>query len=390
MSETSPKSPELIQAQIAAFAEAKIPRYADKSHVLRNIGTLSVGPVENVTRVLAGNEHHPDANGKSARATSGTERLVATSAEYKDYLRSVGGSGHESIRGRADLLSAYSDFEPVVNEQWNELSDPATLKSHPIYLGSGSNATVFSIERDNKKYAVRMPKGNAKKPELIDAHLAGAVLGKGVPHLEQIVAASYKDGVTVAEVMPGKEIGKLEAEEAAQVTNEQLRELVDTLIEAHNRGIGIDTKPSNLLYDANEGYGIIDYHSTLGAEKRGEVPTLGELIGTIGMVLENTGRYGKSLKSEKTVEDFEQEARYAKANYDVLTRYRDQVEEKLTNDDDKEVALKLIDERLEGIKDKATNPDWVNERLAQDQKWRQEREAARHQADTDDDDDFIF
>ena len=384
MSETTPKSPEVIQAQVATFAAERVEHYQDSGHIFNNLGSLALGEAGDITRVTATAEYHKDEDGNNnLRVPEGTEMTVATAAEYTDFLRSVGGSRYEAIQGRADMLKEYGNFEPTIATLRAELSDPATRKEHPNFLGNGSNATVFSITEGDKSYAVRVPNGKGISPEAIDSHLAGAVLGKGIPHLEQIVAASYKDGVTVAEVMSGKEVGHLTPDEVRGVTDEQLGELVDTLAAVSEHGIEIDPKPSNIFYDPKEGYGIVDYHSSKVAGKSSADQDLGTIVGWMATVIDNTGFYGKPYGTEKTTEDYAHDLDFKKANLDVMRRYRSIVEQKLTGET-QQTALVQIDEKLktaEEAVDNYSNPDWVTERIAQDQEWkRQQAERAKKPA----------
>lgn len=384
MSEVTPKSPEVIQAQIATFAAERVEHYQDSGHIFNNLGSLALGEAGDVTRVTAATEYHKGEDGNnSLRIPEGTERTVATAAEYTDFLRSVGGSRYEAIQGRAEMLKEYGRFEPTITTLRTELADPAKRKEHPNFLGNGSNAMVFSITEGDKSYAVRVPKGKGISPGAIDRHLAGAVLGKGIPHLEQIVAASYKDGVTVAEVMPGKEVGHLTPDEIKDITDEQLGELVDTLVAASKHGIEIDPKPSNIFYDPKEGYGIVDYHSSKVARMSSADQDLGIIVGWMATGIDNAGFYGKPYNSQKTTEDYAQDLEFKKANLEVLERYRSVVEAKLSGEE-QQTALAEIDKHIASGKesvDNYSNPQWVAERIAQDQEWkRQQAERAKKPA----------
>lgn len=384
MSETTPKSPEVIQAQVATFAAERVEHYQDSGHIFNNLGNLALGEAGDITRVTDSAEYHKGEDGNnSLRVPEGTERTVATATEYTDFLRSVGGSRYEAIQGRAEMLKEYGRFEPTIATLRTELADPAKRKEHPNFLGNGSNAMVFSITEGDKSYAVRVPNGKGISPAAIDSHLAGAVLGKGIPHLEQIVAASYKDGVTVAEVMPGKEVGHLTPDEISGVTDEQLGELVDTLVAVSEHGVEIDPKPSNIFYDPKEGYGIVDYHSSKVAGKSSADQDLGTIVGWMATGIDNAGFYGKPYGSEKTTEDYAHDLELKKANLGVLERYRNVVEAKLSGDE-QQTALAELDKHIASGKeavDNYSNPQWVTERVAQDQeRKRQQAERAKKPA----------
>jgi hypothetical protein len=365
----TPKSPELLQAQAATFAAERIEHYQDSGHVLNNLGELAIGNLADVTRVTESAEYHKDEAGERLRVPENTKRTVATTSEYTDFLRSVGGSKYEAIQGRADMLTQYNQvFKPIVTGLRAELQDPATRKEHPAFMGNGSNSAVFRITHEGKDYAVRVPSGTKPSPSTIDSHLAGAVLGKGVPHLEQIVAASYEDGVTVAEVMPGKEMGKdMTLEDVAAITDEQLSGLVDTLTAVSERGIEIDPKPTNIFYDREAGFGIVDYHSSKVAAKNSADQDLGTIVGWMATPIMNAGFYG-GYNPEMTADDYAQDANKMSANLGVLKRFRVVVESKLDGED-RETALKDIDSRIESGQesiDNYLNPEYVADRMASD------------------------
>lgn len=368
MQEFTPKPKELIQAQLATFAAEHVPVPQDKGHIFNNIDALSEGAATDITRTTKDVEYHPGKDGIfNMRVPEGTIHTVATQQDYANFIRSVGGSRYESIEGRASLLNAYEHFKPIVSKLRAELSDDDTLrKKHTTFLGTGSNAMAFQIEDEGTMYVVRIPRGKNVKPGVIDSHLAGAVLGKDVSHLEQIVAASYEDGVTIAEVMPGKEVGQLTVDEIKSVTNEQLSMLVDTLITAHDRGIEIDPKPSNIFYDPQEGYGIVDYHSSKYIGRSPKIQELSEVVGWLATDIDNAGFYGRTIGLEKTTEEYAHDLELKKANLDVMQRYKAIVATKLSGET-LHKALEVINTRLEPLQESVihySNPEWVEKQIA--------------------------
>lgn len=317
----TPKPSELIHAQIATFAAERIAHCPDSTYIFAHLGDIAVDSGGGVTG-------------------------IATAREYVDFLRSVGGSGYEPVRGRADMLKAYSRFRHDITSLKSDLTDSIASEDYPAYLGSGDNAVVFRISVDGIKYAVRIPKKSVcVEPKAIDSHLAGAVLGRGVPHLEQIVAASYEDGVTVSEIMPGKEVGELYIADVGGIGDEQLGDLVDTLITVHARGIEIDPKPSNVFYHPESGYGIVDYHSSKVASKTSADASLGEKVGWMTGVILQTGFYGQPAKATRTINDYAYDAALMRANLDVLRRYRVIVDNKLAGQERSE-TLAWIDTNI--------------------------------------------
>ncbi|HSW37411.1 MAG TPA: hypothetical protein VLG37_03530 [Candidatus Saccharimonadales bacterium] len=366
MSET-PKPPEVVQAQIAAFAAEGVEHYKDKGHILDNLGNLAVERAKDVTRVTDSDEYHKAENGERTPVPAGTERTAATASDYINFLRSVGGSKYEGIQGRAEMLRRYGAFAPTVERLRQESADPATRKEHPAYLGTGLNSNVFKILDGEKTYAVRIPKSKEVNASVVDSHLAGAVLGKGVPHLEQIVAASYEDGATVAEMMPGKEVEDLTIDEIKRITDNQLGELVDTLIAVSQRGIEIDPRPSNVLYDTEAGFGIVDYLSSKVAGKSTADQKLNIIVGWMAKNINIAGFNHKG--------NFAQDMDFDKARLDVLKRYRNVVEVKLKGDEQQK-ALDKIDSEIKStqeIIDNSSNAQWVAQRRAEDESWKRRR-----------------
>ncbi|MCA9340946.1 hypothetical protein KC952_00265 [Candidatus Saccharibacteria bacterium] len=367
---TTPKSSELIQAQVATFAAEGVKDPHDNWHILNNLGDIALGQSGGVTSVTDSAGYYEAENGD----------LSGIFSRYTAFLRTVGGSQYEAIQGRAGMLNDYNGFGPEIAILKSELLNLATGKEHHNFLGTGSNSMVFSITKGDKAYAVRVPHGRDSNPAAINSHLAGAVLGKGVPHLEQIVAASYKDGVTVAEMMPGKEVGNLTIDEAQAVTNEQLGVLVDTLIAVSERGIEIDSKPSNIFYDPKEGYGIVDYHSSKVAGKISADQDLGTIVGRMAVVIDNSGFYGKPYISEKSAEDYANNLKFKRANLGTLERYRNVVEAKLDGESLTK-ALNVIDKRIATGKEAVlyySNPDWVSEQIAQGRERERQRKEPKN------------
>lgn len=373
--QTHPKPSDTLQAQVAAFTAENVADYRDATHVFDNLGSIAIGDVVDVSRQLPAPEYYV-ADGDFVKFPAGAERTVATSPEYVEFLRSVKGSGYEGIKLRTEMMRAYEGFAPAVARLKEELADPATRKEHPDFLGAGSNAMAFSLQHGDKWYAVRVPSVSAIKPAAIDSHVAGAILGKDIPHLEQIVAVSYEDGVTVAEMMPGKEMSNLTVSEIQKVTDGQLTELANTLIAAHEQGIQIDPKPSNWFYDVQQGYGLVDYGSSKTLSNGSKPQSLGEVVGCMSIAIGKAGNYGKLPKRNPSAEDYAHKASLAKVNYDVLGRFRAMVEHKLKGTDQAK-ALQQIDERLQSMKDAATNPNYVTEQLALDQESKHTREEAK-------------
>jgi hypothetical protein len=339
------------------------------------MGNIALNEAGEAIRITQTPEYLPDETGKTVRVPEGTEHVAATKEDYTRFLRSVRGSKDKRIHGRAEVLGSYQAFAPEIERLKAELIDPATMDQHPNFIGSGSNSLAFSINQDNKEYAVRVPRGKSTDPAMIDLHLAGSVLGKDLPHLEQIIAASYENGVTVAEKMPGKEIGDLTLADISHITDEQLSDLVDTVITASDHGISIDPKPSNIFYDPNVGFGIVDYHATSESNTR-EGKIHGEEVGWMATVIDSAGLYGKPYNPSRTEADFAHELEFRSANLEVMKRFKAVVAEKLDGEL-RDHVLEEVGEKINQAQetvDNYSNPEWVLEWMKKEKEWQRERE----------------
>lgn len=346
MPEKSQKPPETLQAQLATFTAEREGYVSNRSHRLfSKVGDMALQKLDKQD----GDSPEEDTSASEA-------------AEYRDYLTAVGGSNYEPIKLRSEILDHYETFEPLVDKLKKDLENSSAQKDHPAFLGNGSNAKVYMVSKGAKKYAVRIPNGVKVNPAAVDMKVAGGILAKGVPHAEQVVAASYKDGVTICEVMPGKDMHHQTHEDVDAVTDDQLEGLVETATMLHEREVEIDPKPSNLFYDTKEGYGVIDFHSSK-VIKNSHDQTLGMAIGFMAPGIMHAGRRFSS--AEKSAKEYEQENNFIKANYEVLVRYKKMVENKLTGEDLVE-AVALIDDQLRQYEDRALNPNWVTEHFARE------------------------
>jgi hypothetical protein len=110
------KTPEEIQAQIAAYAAEKIHGNHDRAHVFDNIVDLAAGDAVDSTRITGDRDYDLDnETGKLEAVPAGVDSTIEAK-DYAEFLRSVRGSKYEAIKGRAEILSAYKDFAPAIKE----------------------------------------------------------------------------------------------------------------------------------------------------------------------------------------------------------------------------------------------------------------------------------
>jgi hypothetical protein len=345
-----PKSPHEIQSQVAAFAEAKVHNGKDNSYIINNLGGLAVGDVQDLARLTTEVEHRAEFradDNQYGRVVKDTEVKVAQGSDYTKFLREVGGRSCDSIAVRKEVLDNFETFRGTVTELIEELDEYTDRSLHPRHLGNGSNADVFVISKDRRDYAVRVPTGEKVNPSSINSHIDAAVLGKQVSHLEQIVAASYEVGVTVAEIMPGREMEKMTPEDVDSITDGQLGQLVDTVLEANRRGIAIDPKPSNVFYSQTEGFGIIDYMSSFGAAAiHNKKQTPHDVVTWLFVDLANMRLTDEFTRSDMTETAYLKKGVIMRKNGEVMRRLKEVATAKLAERDLLGDAVEKFDSRI--------------------------------------------
>jgi hypothetical protein len=345
MPRITPKSPELLQAQVAAYTAECVDSCfdtKDANHILKNISSIAAGKTVDVSRIEVTDY---DYDKELGYLSCETEVHVASAENYVRYLCEVGGSAYDGIYERARMLARYNDdFKPVLSELLDEISTVKDPESHPDFISSGAYSNVYRFHHDGKDYAVRVPDQEQPATYVIDDHLSGPIRGLGIPHLEQIVAASYEDEVTIAEIIPGKEMCDLTIDEMKSITGEQLVELIYTLDTAIENGVLFDLNTRNFLYDPDAGFGMVDYWAYGIGDKDSIAQDIGIAAGWMAIPILNAGQFG-GYNPHMTVEEYAACAEQLRVNYEVLKRYAKVVEEHLDsgyNDIAQEKILKLV------------------------------------------------
>lgn len=262
------KPAEVIQAQTAAFVEDYYIRnraghYADGGYLLHNLGAIAAGPADEVRiapqDVEAYNAKLGDSDSPYAIDAPGSEHVISEKAAYLKFLRANKGMRHEDISRRAEMFAAYPEFAPEIARLKAELETLDNPLKHPQHFDGGFFSYAFSLEHDGKELVVIMPFDQDAAATTINHRLGGVTRAKGVPHFEQVVAASAEEGTTIAERLPGKGVGDLDFATIEAITSHQLDELIDSLETAAKKGIVLDFEsPKNFLYDPEEGFGFVD------------------------------------------------------------------------------------------------------------------------------------
>lgn len=264
-----------LQAQVAAFADEQVADYYNRTYLMSNIGQIAAGNVVGQVRTGHFSEFVEGENGLKRRMAPREQVIAAREADYVGYLREVGGRRYEPIAGRAECLEAYDNFVPAVDRLLTSLSGDAPHRAHPGFLGAGRSAEAILLSQGGKDYVVRLSLSSKDSTAYnVDHKLRAGVRAKGIPHLEQIVAASYEHDLTIAVRMQGTSFAVLSPQELDEVTEVQLAELITTVRSAAGAGLAIDYNPENFFYDREQGFGITDYEARNPAVSRHSIPEL--------------------------------------------------------------------------------------------------------------------
>jgi hypothetical protein len=291
-----------------------------------------------------------------------------TYPQYLNFLRSGRGTRQETIRKRTELQNAYdTDFKPTVDQLKQSLEGFDDKQQHEAFIGAGTQANVFVVPKDGKEYVVRALKYEVSDKVLIDRYIAGTLNVQGNPHFEHIVAASYDDEVTVAERMPGKRLGDITSEEITQVSDDHLRELINTLKVAQDNNIKLDTIPANYMYDKNTGFGLIDLDSTNFKGVYGG-QELGDKIALTSQVLLGMGEdmHKYTLMDTDKIEYYQEMATYKEAQIGVLRRFSSMIEQADMPEKDRSRALDKVNQEIDYLQQQLrdfTDPERVNEQV---------------------------
>ncbi|MDB5178437.1 MAG: hypothetical protein JWN01_380 [Patescibacteria group bacterium] len=356
----TPKPEELLQAQVAAFAAERLAHGPDEKHVFDNMSSIANSQPTSLVRMTTENEY-PTQDGEPSKISPGTDRTIATIGQYADYLREVGGSASEEISRRAQLLTRYkTDFEPIVQPLLEDLRDPTSRRLNDRYIGSGTISQAFLIPHQDQEYVVRLPSGPNLNPQAIDKYMRVAIQCIGIPHTEQMVAASYETGVTVSERMPGVELGNLGTNDLGQITPDQLSELIGTIEALNNAGLHLDPKTSNIFYDKDQGFGVIDSNlrdTTLSADQN--------LVSSLRNAAHVISQAGIPSSLPTTKEDFASSRDMLAVSLPLLIEFQASCRETVSGEVG-ELAAGEINQQIEATQElieNYSNEEWVDNRI---------------------------
>lgn len=239
--EFKPKTQEQIMAQVEHFADKGVKEFSSEQKLLLKYSKelSTVTDLDNLP------ENLPEE----------LKKLIEDNrSKYIEVLRS---SKKEDIEFRKQNIELYnSKFKPVIDSLKEKISNSHNSKELPEYLGSGSNGSAYMIEVNGKKYAAKFSKS------LIQANFETKPLlqARGVENVAQLVSYSFADGVVIMELLHGTDVTNFTPENAPEYSEENITKLIETVIELDKKGIVIDPKPSNFMYDEEHGFSVLDFH----------------------------------------------------------------------------------------------------------------------------------
>lgn len=235
------KKEESLQAQVEHFADHGVEDFTDEQKLIfkfsRELSTIT--DLDNVPEDL------PEELQQAIERNKDKYVAVLRSAEKKDI---------DFRRGNVELYN--TKFKAAIDSLKEKISTAHNPEGLPEYLGSGSNGSAYVIEVNGIKYAAKFSRSitqaNFETKPLLQA--------KGIGNTAQLVAYSFPDSVVIMELLPGTDVTKFTPENAPNYSDEHIESLIKKTIELDNRGIAIDPKPSNFIYDENDGFSILDFH----------------------------------------------------------------------------------------------------------------------------------
>jgi hypothetical protein len=240
---------------------------------------------------------------------------------------------------RAHLMVRYAEeFKEPVDRLRSEIEVFDSSQQHPALLGRGTFSKVFAIEAHQKLYALRLIELD-NDDMTIEGYVGPLISAVGVPGVEQIVAYSEDDGVTVSEIVPGRLVALgATLNEIQNITPNQVAGLIITVSSLYNRGLRIDDQGYNTFYDPDTGFHVIDFS---GAEP-GSEPSEFELGWILATTIRDTvnclvmSKYSHSDKPHSG----RLKTEYLEAGIELISKFKEQVEEKLEYQDARRTVLR--------------------------------------------------
>jgi hypothetical protein len=268
MVKTTAKSPEYMQAQVADFVAYGDLAYEEALALRKNIGSMAVAEEgTDFEDVYLGRKL--DVNDPGLSYVDDPRDIKVGYKSYLDYLRlGMGSEDRERIRNHHEvMLQAYDRYKPAVDRLFTDVASYDNAKEHPQYLGSGSNGSAFWFEFEGQRLVAKRSHGHKNEAASEGAsHQESAPFysGNKIKGLQHQVAASPEDETVITELLSGKTADKLTYGELAAIPDDQIRQAMDLVREMDQGGLIFDPKHTNIMYDSELGFSILDYHIRKG------------------------------------------------------------------------------------------------------------------------------
>ncbi len=228
-----PKSKEELQAQAELFADKGVPEFSDEQRqLLTNASSLAAGNIP-----------------------EGMQEIVEDNRQK--YLELLRRSSKEEIVYRKENIENYnSRFKEAIDSLREKISQTEYPESLPEYLGSGANGIAFEINVDGCRYAAKFSRSVAQA----NFEIKPLLIAKGIKNAAQLVAYSFDDNVVIMDLLHGRDVSTYYPNEDPGYTDQHIIALIDTVLELYENGLVIDPKPSNFLFDNEEGFSVLDFH----------------------------------------------------------------------------------------------------------------------------------
>lgn len=277
------KPQERLQAQAEIFADRGVENFSeDQAQILKYSAELS--------QIKDLNNFPPDL----------PEELIGLIQKNKDaYVNFLRQERKLETSFIEENIQTYKErFQPAVAELKARMAE-GNPKELAGYLGSGSNGSAFRIEVGGHAYAAKFSRSITQ----VSFEIKPLLRAKGIPHTAQLVGYSFEDGVVIMELLPGTDVTNFTPEGAPEYSDENIIQLIDTVREMDVKGLVIDPKPSNFMYDKEQGFSILDYHLK-NVKSRYGLPQ--QIINLMGVL--TAGKY-KLLNYDYKDTDYEEKAR---------------------------------------------------------------------------------
>lgn len=243
------KPQERLQAQTEIFADKGVKEFSeDQAKILKYSAELS--------EIKDLNNLPPDL----------PEELVGLIQEHKDaYVNFLRQERKLETSFIEENVKTYQEkFQPVIAGLKEKIAQ-GNSEQLPEYLGSGSNGSAFRIGVDGKTYAAKFSRSSIQA----NFEIKPLLRAKDTTHVAQLESYSFEDDVVVMELLPGTDVSNFTPEDAPEYSDEHITQLIDTVRELDAKGLVIDPKPSNFMYDPEQGFSVLDYHLKKGGNRYG-------------------------------------------------------------------------------------------------------------------------